>query len=76
MDNQNTTNSPFDSKLFYSMADMTRITGLARSTIFRMEQRGELPARVRVVKNRRMWRATDLNRWHHDLKAEEVQQQA
>lgn len=39
------------------------LTGLSRMTIYRLEQRGEFPSRVRLSRNSVAWRDQDVENW-------------
>lgn len=39
------------------------LTGLSRSTWYRLEQRGEVPPRIRLSPGRVGWRVADLEEW-------------
>lgn len=43
--------------------ELTRLTGLSRSTIRRLEQRGEFPPRLRISTNVVAWRLGDVEAW-------------
>jgi len=40
-----------------------RVTGLSRTTLWRLERQGEFPARIRLGPNSIGWRAEDIARW-------------
>jgi prophage regulatory protein len=40
-----------------------RITGLERTTRYRLEQRGEFPKRIRLSANAIGWRLSDIHEW-------------
>ena len=48
---------------FLRFGAVAEMIGLSRSTIWRMEQRGEFPKRVQLGGNSVAWRASDLARW-------------
>ncbi|MFZ5719302.1 MAG: helix-turn-helix transcriptional regulator [Pseudomonadota bacterium] len=39
------------------------MAGLSKSTIWRMEQRGAFPSRIRLSPNRVGWWSSDVERW-------------
>jgi prophage regulatory protein len=45
------------------MAVVIRMTGLGRSTIYRLMAEHEFPTPVRLSKRAIAWRRTDLERW-------------
>ena len=49
-------------KLLSAEQVMKRI-GIGRSSIWRMEQAGEFPARIRLSPNRVAWREDELETW-------------
>jgi prophage regulatory protein len=44
-------------------AAVIRITGLSRTTLWRLEGQGEFPARVRLGANSVGWREEEIARW-------------
>jgi len=51
---------------FLRMPKVVRMTGLGRSTIYRMIAAEEFPRPVRVGKRAVAWRSIDLDRWSAD----------
>jgi prophage regulatory protein len=49
--------------LFIRMAVVIRITGLGRSTIYRLMAEDKFPSPVRLAKRAIAWRRADLDRW-------------
>lgn len=49
--------------VFLRMAVVVRITGLGRSTIYRMVAERRFPSPVRLAKRAIAWRQSDLDRW-------------
>jgi prophage regulatory protein len=49
--------------LFLRMAAVTRLTGLGRSTIYRLMAAHQFPAPVRLAQRAVAWRRADLERW-------------
>lgn len=49
--------------LFVRMPVVMRITGLGRSTIYRLVAEDKFPSPVRLAKRAVAWRRTDLDRW-------------
>ena len=49
--------------LFIRMAMVIRMTGLGRSTIYRLMAEDKFPSPVRLAKRAIAWRRTDLERW-------------
>lgn len=49
--------------LFVRMAMVIRMTGLGRSTIYRLMAEDKFPSPVRLAKRAIAWRRTDLERW-------------
>lgn len=50
-----------------TLEEVTEITGLGRTTIWRYEQDGRFPARRKVGPNRVAWRASDVEEWIEGL---------
>lgn len=48
---------------FLRMAGVVRLTGLGRSTIYRLVAEDKFPAPVRLAKRAVAWRRVDLERW-------------
>lgn len=44
---------------------VTQMTGLARSTIYRLMAEGDFPSPVKLAKRAVAWRQTDLDQWSH-----------
>jgi len=49
--------------VFLRMAVVVRMTGLGRSTIYRMVAEQRFPSPVRLAKRAIAWRQSDLDRW-------------
>ena len=49
--------------LFVRMAVVMRMTGLGRSTIYRLMAEDKFPSPVRLAKRAIAWRRADLERW-------------
>ncbi len=43
--------------------DVTRVTGLSRTTLWRLERRGEFPRRLRLSQNSCGWLAKEIEDW-------------
>ena len=43
--------------------DVTQKTGLSRTTLWRLERRGEFPKRIRLGANSVGWRETEVDEW-------------
>lgn len=54
---------PFGDRLFARMPTVVRLTGLGRSTIYRMIAQDQFPAPIRLGARAVGWRWTDLERW-------------
>ena len=52
-----------DDILFLRMRQVTRLTGLGRSTIYRLVAQDGFPAPVRLAGRAIAWRRDDLERW-------------
>ena len=48
---------------FLREAECARVTGLSRSTRFRLERRGEFPPRRRLSANTVGWLESEVQRW-------------
>jgi predicted DNA-binding transcriptional regulator AlpA len=44
-------------------ADVTRLTGLSRTTLWRMERQGSFPTRIRLGLNSVGWRNEEVQHW-------------
>ena len=55
--------SSSDSSPFLRMWAVTRMTGLGRSTIYRLVAQDKFPSPVRLANRAIGWRRTDLERW-------------
>ncbi len=49
--------------LFLRIGDVMRLTGLGRSTIYRLMAAGEFPQPVRLTRRLVAWRRADVERW-------------
>ena len=58
-------NPDYDSStvIFLRIAGVVRLTGLGRSTIYRLMADAQFPPPVRLAKRVVAWRRTDLERW-------------
>jgi len=45
------------------MQDVTRLTGLSRSSVYRLESLGQFPARVKLSESASGWRAEQVQEW-------------
>ena len=52
-----------DASPFLRMWAVTRMTGLGRSTIYRLIAQDKFPSLVRLANRAIAWRRTDLERW-------------
>ena len=52
-----------DTSPFLRMWAVTRMTGLGRSTIYRLVAQDKFPSPVRLANRAIAWRRTDLERW-------------
>lgn len=50
-------------KLFLNALEVTAYTGLSRTTIWRLEQEGEFPARRQIAPQRVGWSADEVQEW-------------
>lgn len=51
------------SAVFIRMTAVVRMTGLGRSTIYRLMAEDKFPSPVRLAKRAVAWRRTDLEQW-------------
>ena len=58
-----TDTSVADASPFLRMWAVTRMTGLGRSTIYRLVAQDKFPSPVRLANRAIAWRRTDLERW-------------
>ncbi len=56
-------NTPTDPDRFLREAEVRRITGLSRTTRWRMERRGEFPRRRILSRNAVGWLASQIEGW-------------
>jgi predicted DNA-binding transcriptional regulator AlpA len=49
--------------LILRTAEVARLTGLSRTTLWRLERRGEFPSRVRLGQNSVGWREEEIEQW-------------
>ncbi len=54
---------PFGDRFFARLPTVVRLTGLGRSTIYRMIAQDQFPAQIRLGARAVGWRWTDLERW-------------
>jgi prophage regulatory protein len=54
---------PDSDRLFARMSTVLRLTGLGRSTIYRLIAEDKFPAQVRIGTRAVGWRWNDLERW-------------
>lgn len=52
-----------DGSLFVRMQSVIRMTGLCRSTIYRLVAQDKFPSPVRLATRAIAWRRADLERW-------------
>ena len=52
-----------EGSLFVRMRAVIQMTGLGRSTIYRLVAQDKFPSPVRLAKRAIAWRRTDLERW-------------
>lgn len=45
------------------LPEVKRLSGLSRSTIYRLEAQGDFPARVRLSERATAWRSTEVFSW-------------
>lgn len=50
-------------KRILSARDVREVTGLGRTTVWRLEREGKFPSRVRLSERRVGWRADDVELW-------------
>ncbi|UZE97907.1 helix-turn-helix transcriptional regulator [Alkalimarinus alittae] len=48
---------------------VTKITGLSRSTIYRLIKDGEFPGPIRITRRRVAWRQDDIQSWFDSIGA-------
>lgn len=51
----------------YRRPDVETLTGLSRTSIYRMMERGEFPRPVRITAKAVAWREADLSQWLDSL---------
>ena len=58
-----TRTAPADTSIFLRMSAVTRLTGLGRSTIYRLMAQDKFPSPVRLASRAVAWRRCDLEQW-------------
>ena len=53
---------------YYRMRDLTALTGVSRSTIYRWMESGHFPKPVIVGPNTRRWRSSELAEWQSRIR--------
>jgi len=56
-------NAASPAEFFLRMSAVTRMTGLGRSTIYRLMAEDKFPSPVRLAKRAIAWRRSDLEQW-------------
>ncbi|MCA8950172.1 MAG: AlpA family phage regulatory protein [Planctomycetes bacterium] len=54
---------PVAEKLMWDLADLVAVTGLSRSALVRLRDRGELPKPVDIGVGRVCWAAESIRKW-------------
>jgi len=70
MNNQPPQNQPalvFRKRHILRMSEITRLTGLHRSTIYRMMARGDFPQSKSLGKRFAYWRSDEIDTWINNL---------
>ncbi len=57
-----------DNRYFLSVSQTCDLVGLSRTTLWRLEQRGEFPKKVLLSPMRKGYRTSDLSKWMEGLK--------
>jgi len=57
-----------DRVFFLTLNQTCEVVNLSRSTIYRMEKRGEFPKRVQLSPQRKGYRTSDLKKWFGGVK--------
>ena len=52
-----------DKSYFLTLSQTCDVVNLSRSTIYRMEKRGEFPKRIQLSPQRKGYRTSDLKKW-------------
>ena len=52
-----------DKSYFLTLSQTCDVVNLSRSTIYRMEKRGDFPKRVQLSPQRKGYRTSDLKKW-------------
>ncbi|MDC0883373.1 AlpA family transcriptional regulator [Litorivicinus sp.] len=63
----NPTNS---SNRFVRLPEVLAMTGLCRSTIYKLISQGEFPAPYKITRRAVAWRQSDLDNWSNNLPSE------
>ena len=50
----------------YRLPDVIKVTGLSKTSIYRLEREGRFPARVRVTNSKTAWRSDEIQTWIND----------
>ena len=57
-----------EDRYFLSINQTCEIVSLSRSTIYRMEKKGQFPKRVQLSPQRKGYRTSDLKKWFGGVK--------
>jgi prophage regulatory protein len=55
-----------ETSIFIRMTSVTRLTGLGRSTIYRLVAQRRFPSPVRLTSHAVAWRLADVERWSEE----------
>lgn len=67
--NVNENNNVSDDVKLYSIDDIVDITGLSRTTIYRMMDEGNFPKSIKIGKYTVRWKSSEIRSWIESLKS-------
>lgn len=56
-------------------AELAKMLTISKPTLWRMEQRGELPPKIRITERVSGWRESDIQKWMKEREISKNQQQ-
>jgi prophage regulatory protein len=59
-------NAMHDFDPYLRLREIERLTGLSKSTVYRLEALGQFPRRVKLSERASAWRASEVTRWLAD----------
>ena len=56
-----------DPSRFLRLRDVEQLTGLSKSSVYRLEARGELPSRLKLSARASAWIASEVQAWQQTV---------